>query len=464
MKPDIHRLIAAISPETYCVPAKRREVRRVLDEWLKRGDPLAVRRAAELAERMPANDVALEELQPRSAFNPVVLRHPLEQHSYSCDSMDQSLEAFYFTLLDYLEGHGWQVTKLVDHLDSAAGSGFGGDLSRRAMKSQQEAARLLEASQELVEKLLRRVERIKDMERQLAALSAGGTLPVPDLQSPTQLGPAPISETDPDGESPSRPTFTADEVRARLDVERGQLRAQMDLLRLHAHWLQPWLRSAEELRERGSHRADLVTAFNTALLDVVLLARRALPIEELIHGGELPRFFAKTPHRNYTPALLVELRFRTAPRRVTTGTHVFRGRMEACLTSYALHDEEVATLQRELERNEVGHLLNAVGVGSIASTEAMLADIERLLDPGKDKVEVPKHSDPNPFFALWSLLLDLWRWLFSGMRAKQVPDDVTPDRPHERILRSQSVLLSRRDCLELFGATKLLTRVASPHF
>lgn len=137
MKFAIHRLLAAISPETYCVPAKRRDVRRVLDEGLKRGDPLAVRRAAELAEPMPANDVAPEELQHRSAFDPVVLRHPLERHTFSCDSMEQSLEAFYFTLLDFLESHGWQVTKLVDHLDSAAGSGFGGDLSRRATKSQQ---------------------------------------------------------------------------------------------------------------------------------------------------------------------------------------------------------------------------------------------------------------------------------------------------------------------------------------
>lgn len=464
MKLDLHRLIAALSPETYCAPAKRRTVRRVLDEGLKRGAPLAVRRAAELAEPMPANDVALDELQPRSAFDPMVLRHPLERHTFSCDSMEQSLEAFYFTLLDYLEGHGWQVTKLVDHLDSAAGSGFGGDLSRRAMKSQQEAARLLEASQEVVEKILRRVERIKDMERQLAALSVGGTQPIPNLQSPPQPDSAAFRETDTEEESASRLTFTADEVRARLDLERGQLRAQMDLLRLQAHWLQPWLRAAEELRERGSHRADLVTAFNTALLDVVLLARRALPMEELIHEGELPRFFANTPRRNYTSAVLVELRFRTTPRRVTTGTHVFRGRVEACLTSYALHDEEVATLQRELERDEVGHLLNAVGVGSIAATEAMLADIERLLDPGKDKVEEPKHSDPNPFFALWSLLLDLWRWLFSGRRPKQVRDDLTPDRPHERILRSQSVLLSRRDCLELFGASKLQIRAASPRF
>ncbi len=188
--------------------------------------------AAEQHEEWLEGNHYLNGALPRSAFDPVVLRHPLEQHSYSCDSMEQSLEAFYFTLLDYLEGHSWKVAKLVDHLDSAAGSGFGGDLSRRAMKSQQEAARLLEASQELVEKLLRRVERIKDMERQLAALLVGGTEPIPNLQSPTQLGPAPISETDPDGESPSRPTFTADEVRARLALERGQLRAQMDLLRL----------------------------------------------------------------------------------------------------------------------------------------------------------------------------------------------------------------------------------------
>ncbi len=256
--------------------------------------------------------------------------------------------------------------------------------------------------------------------------------------------------------------MTADEVRARLEFERGQLRTQMDLLRLQAHWLQPCLRAAEELRERGSYRADLVTAFNTALLDVVLLARRPLPMEELIHEGELPRLFAKMPHRNYTPAVLVELWFRTAPRRVTTGTHVFRGRVEACLTSYALHDGEVAMLQRELERNEVGHLLNTIGVGSSTATEVIIADIERLLDPGKDKVEAPQHSDPNPLLVLWSLLLDLWRWLFSGTQAKPVPDDLTPDRLSERALRSQSILLSRQDCLKLFGALKLLTQTAPP--
>ncbi|MBM3793889.1 MAG: hypothetical protein FJW31_07425 [Acidobacteria bacterium] len=457
MKLDIDRLIAAISPETYCVPAKRREVRRVLDEGRKRGDPLAVRHAAALAVSRSANDIALEELQSRSALDPGVLRHPLERHTFACDSMDQSLEAFYFTLLDHLAGHGWQVTKLVDHLDAAAGSGFGGDLSRRAMKAQQEAARLLEASQELVEKLLHCVERIKDMERQLAALSVGGTGPIPHLKSPAQTISAPSLSTGTEEETSSRSTFTADEVRVRLELERGQLRAQMDRLRLQAHWLQPWLRTAEELHEHGSPRPDLVSAFNTALLDVVLLARRALPIEELIHESELPRFFAKAPHRNYTPAVLIELRFRAAPRRVATGAHAFRGRVEACLTSYALHDAEVVALQRELERDEVGHLLKAVGVGSPAATEAMLADIERLLAAGKPKAEVPKHSDPNPFMILGSLLLDLWRWLISGRRARQGPDDLTPDRPSERILRSQSVLLSRRDCLDLFGAVKHLT-------
>lgn len=206
-----------------------------------------------------------------------------------------------------------------------------------------------------------------------------------------------------------------------------------------------------------------MTAFNTALLDVVLLARRPLPVAELIHDGELPRFFAKTPHRNYTPAVLVELRFRAAPRRVTTGTHVFRGRVEVCLTSYALHDAEVAMFQRELERDEVGHLLNAVGVGSIAATEAVISDIERLLSPEQEAVGRPEHSDPNPFLVLWSLLCDLWRWLFTGMRAKPVADDLTSDRPPERVLRSQSVLLSRRAVLELFGATKHLTRQLVSH-
>ena len=459
MTPDIHRLLAAISPETYCAPPKRREARRTLDEGQKNHDPLAVRRAAEIAEPRPCNDVAFDELKQRSAFDCVCLKHPLERHSYSYDCMDDSLEAFYFNLLDWLEGQGWQVTKLVDHFNSTAGSGFAGDLSRREMKSQQEAARLLESSHELVGKMLRRVESIKEVERQFNVLSATGGPPTPNLQAAPEKAVPGSGKSNPDDDSTWIPS-SAEELRPRLELERKQLRGQMDLLRLHARWVQPWLRSGEELREQASHRADLVTAFNTALLKVVLLARRELPVEEMIHDGELPKLFANVPHRNYTPSVLVELRFRTAPKRVSTGTHAFRGRVEVVLTSYALHDAEVAALENELDRDEVGHLLHAVGAGSATATEAMIADIERLLDPSPEAVQGSRRSDPNPFLVLWSLLVDLWRWLFTqGKQA--VPDDLTPDRTHERVLRSQAALLSRRDCLVTFAAVKQLTRLES---
>jgi hypothetical protein len=388
------------------------------------------------------------------------LKHPLERHSYSYDCMDDSLEAFYFNLLDWLERQGWQVTKLVDHFNSAAGSGFAGDLSRREMKSQQEAARLLEASQELVGKMLRRVERIKELERQLSVLSTIGGPPTPNLQdAPDKAVPA-SGKSNPDDCIAAWIPSSADELGVRLELERKQLRGQMDLLRLHARWVQPWLRSGEELREHASRRGDLVTAFNTALLKVVLLARRELPVKEMVHDGELPKLFANMPHRNYTPSVLVELRFRTAPKRVSTATHVFRGRVEVVLTSYALHDAEVAALERELDRDEMGHLLHAVGAGSATATEAMIADIERLLDPSPEAVQGSRRSDPNPFLVLWSLLVDLWRWLFTqGKQA--VPDDLTPDRTHERVLRSQAALLSRRDCLVTFAAVKQLTRLES---
>jgi hypothetical protein len=373
--------------------------------------------------------------------------------------MDDSLEAFYFNLLDWLEGQGWQVMKLVDHFHSAAGSGFAGDLSRREMKSQQEAARLLEASHELVGKMLRRVERIKEMERQFNVLSVTGGPPTPNLQAAPEKTVPESRKTNPDDDS-TWISSSPDELRTRLELERKQLRGQMDLLRLQARWVQPWLRSGDELREHTSRRADLVTAFNTALLKVVLLARRELPVTEMIHDGELPKLFANVPHRNYTPSVLVELQFRTAPKRVSTGTHVFRGRVEVVLTSYALHDAEVAALEREMDRDDVGHLLHALGAGSVASAEAMIADIERLLAPSQAAVQEPEHSDPNPFLVLWSLLVDLWRWLFT--QGKQpVPDDLTPDRTHERILRSQAALLSRRDCLDTFAAVKQLARLES---
>lgn len=133
---------------------------------------------------------------------------------------------------------------------------------------------------------------------------------------------------------------------------------QRHLLKLQADWLKPYLHNFQRSASKGD--PALVTAFNTALFELVLLVELPAEIEESVRQGDLPKMLLGKHHRQSQPLLVVEFRFRAIPERTKAGSYAYRGRAELTFTSYALNDDELAVLRREIKRNEFGELFEAL--------------------------------------------------------------------------------------------------------
>ena len=83
------------------------------------------------------------------------------------------------------------------------------------------------------------------------------------------------------------------ELRKRFEIEKTYLKSQVDALKLNARWAKPYLKSAERLMESEELQKSpaLVTAFNTVILEICLLGKNEVKVEEAIIARELPEGF-----------------------------------------------------------------------------------------------------------------------------------------------------------------------------
>ena len=319
---DIHQLIAAIVPDVFCDVKARREVKNILSEAAKRKDGLGYLNAAEKAQTLEPNRIAIEHLEEENPFRLPGFKSPIERHTLVYDSFDESLEAFYFWLLDELTADGWDVSKLADTFLATPGSGLFAELTRRESRAQQEAAKLLREAHALVRDILRTASFLKEENE-----FAGGN----------------------------------EEGQIQPQIERGLLRSKIESLKLYARWLGPYLKQARQLEQNAKGTASLVNLFNSAVAEVTLLAQREYPVNEDVDRGDLPRFFLQARRRDLFSVLILELKFRAAPERTAGGAYGYRGRFELTLTSYALNADELAALRRELDRDNLDTTLRALG-------------------------------------------------------------------------------------------------------
>jgi len=84
---------------------------------------------------------------------------------------------------------------------------------------------------------------------------------------------------------------------SRSEAETNLLRSKFETLKLYAGWLGPYLRQARQLEQNAHNDAGLLSVFNTAAVEVTLLAERQYPVEEDVDRGELPRMFLKARRR-----------------------------------------------------------------------------------------------------------------------------------------------------------------------
>ena len=416
---DIHQLIAAIVPDVFCDVKARREVKNILSEAAKQKSGLGYLNAPEKAQPLEPKRIAIEHLEEENPFRLPGFKSPIERHTLIYDSFDESLEAFYFWLLDELTADGWDVSKLADTSLATPGSGLFAELTRRESRAQQEAAKLLREAHALVHDILRTASFLKERNESTDRNEAG--------QIPSQ-------------------------------IERGLLRSQIESLKLYARWLGPYLKQARQLEQNAKGMASLVNLFNSAVAEVTLLAQREYPVNEDVDRGDLPRFILQARQRALLSVLILELKFRAAPERTAGGAYGYRGRFELTLTSYALNADELTALRRELDRDNLDTTMRALG-GDSGKVIAELVQHVETLAAGPDKEEEPEPDDPNPFTSLFAFKKTFGSENEKIETGSETIEPVVRDSEIEQVIRSQAILDARRRCLQFYNRCKSVLKM-----
>jgi len=411
---DIHQLIAAIVPDVFCDVKARREVKNILSEAAKRKDGLGCFNAVEKAQTLEPNRIAIEHLEKVNPFRLAGFKSPIERHTLAYDSFDESLEAFYFWLLDELTADGWDMSKLADTFLATPGSGLFAELTRRESRAQQEAAKLLREAHALVSDILRTASFLK---------------------------------------KESEFTGGNEEGQIQPQIEQGLLRSKIESLKLYARWLGPYLKQARQLEQKEKGTASLVNLFNSALAEVTLLAQREYPVNEDVDREELPRFILQAGPRALFSVLILELKFRAAPERTAGGAYGYRGRFELTMTSYALNAGELAALRRELDRDNLDTTMRTLGGDSGKAIAELVKQVETLVAmPVKEKE--PEPDDPNPFTALFAFKKTFGSEDKKPETGGETLELMVGDSEIEKVVRSQTILDARRRCLQLYNRCK----------
>jgi hypothetical protein len=222
---------------------------------------------------------------------------------------------------------------------------------------------------------------------------------------------------------------------------------------LYARWLGPYLKQARQLEQNTKGTASLVNLFNSALAEVTLLAQREYPIYEDVDRGDLPRFLLQAGPRSMFSVLILEVKFRAAPERTAGGAYGYRGRFELTLTSYAMNGDELGALRRELDRDNLGTTLRALGGDSGKAIAELVKQVETLV-AGPVKEKEPEPDDPNPFTSLFAFKETFWGKNKKNETGSETIKPVDGDSEIEKVIRSRAILDARRRCLRFYNRCK----------
>lgn len=501
MAVDVKNLIAAINPSLYCEKELRSKVKRIV----RNEGYLAAAKVAKL-RKGEFLDVYKAQFE-KGPFELVGVKNPIEQHNLVYDlagSPNQILEELYFWILDYVNGVYGKTDKLIDNFVTSPGSSlFTENLQKRAT-AEQNASRMLGNVNEVVKSVVQLMWSVKEYdtllimydnyhsrdedEKEAALLSLkqrwldkvdiqkGGSaikqLAVTGAQQPgfvllvdafmAAKSAKDVKKIDLNDRLRRLVRQRAEEffvwlkesekgLRQRYLVEKNYLKTQMNNLKLYAHWVKPYLKAAQKLRENAEETSGLVTAFNTALFELVLFGEGNYDPQSDVDKGELPVLFSKKKFRKYSPFILVEMKFRSTPEAV--GQHArFRGRIEIIFTSFSLNEDEHKVLKKELEKDDLGDLIGVVEGITSESLERIQADVDGVLKE-IDRSENRGGDDANPFVALFSFA-GRGRGKTEKKEERDLSNGIPLDGTYEEVIRNQAILKARVECLKLYGNLK----------
>ena len=389
---------------------------------------------------------------------------PLAEHKLNYDAFAETLEPVYFWILDFMQDHyglGMKVEKLVDNFTASPGSGYFADIGIRATRMQEQGMKILGTINTVMRSILNLIYDLKEFEIRLkhydnynsknpkekeAGLLAlkqiwmdkvdikRGTGSINVLAAQLDFvtlrdafmkakKPEDVDKMDLNDRvkrilKPRIAEFldwikrSEKELRNRYELQKTYLKSQVNAIKLYTRWVKPYLKAAEELmmmkRELG--RAELVTAFNTVVLEVQLLGKSKIDINTVrkaISTKEFPETFWNARMRqNYYACLFVDFSFRGLPRIASRGesTHyVHSGRTNIIFKAYVLNDDELALLKKEIDKADIYEGLRLVEGVTADTLEPIHNDLVKYMEEKPEKQE--KKS--------------IWDWLLGSQKKEK---------------------------------------------
>jgi hypothetical protein len=456
---------------------------------------------------------------------------PIEQHKLFLDSFNGSLEPIYFWILDYMTNYmgsgSTQPLKLIDTFVSSVGSGHFAEMQGRATRMQEEGMKMLGAANQVIKSVLNLVYDLKEFKMRLAIYddlrsenkntSASARLSLKQIwldQVDIKRGNSSIKALAVSGAN--QPNFVTlidafmvvdnldqlrkpineggidlnervkrileqrvsefnrwieeseRELRKRYEIEKSYLKSQVSTVKLYAKWAKPYLKAARQLEQSATERSNLVSSFNSLILQLVIMGCPAYSPRDDAIKGDLPieysssDWIAKKGLRNYHRIVLVELYFRSIPERAAAQQgYGLRGRLEATFTSFGLSKEELDLFQQELDKDELGDLFKEIENSATSSLEQIQQEVDEFLKEDSPKKEKKKSSDDsNPFSALFSFLSkdessDKTKAKPSSDKKKiDIFTPLRPDTDLESGLRTMALFQARINCRKVYDIYK----------
>jgi len=373
---------------------------------------------------------------------------PEAVHVLEHETTAETIEAIYFFVLDLMNDFGLDVEKLTDNFTSTEGGTHFSEIGMKKTRMQEEAMKIMASANAVLRSVLNIVYDLKDIkmrleyydslksknekEKEAALLAlkqiwidkvdfvqrgnssikamsmAAGFQTLLDafliVKDPKDVDKLDLNERVKRILKPRIYEFnlwlekSEQELRKRYEIEKNYLRSQVNNLKLYSRWVRPYLRAAQKLETTERAREpSLVNMFNTIRLELTLLGKSKINIENAALSGKLPLDFKKMKtKRDYYSCILVDFTVRAIPRQ-----GVFIGRAQMSFKAYALNDDELKKLEQELEKSEIGDVLTLIEGATTESLEELKKDIDYFLEEiDKEKEQEKQQDESNPFKAL----------------------------------------------------------------
>jgi len=424
---------------------------------------------------------------------------PIASYKMTYDSQQAQLESIYYWLLDFLQDGDWDAKKIVDNFMSSPGSGHFAEMGQRATKMQEEGMKILGGLNQVIKSTLNLIYDLKEFELRLEhyknAFSTdlkkkeAGNLALKQIwldnvdikrgrgsihQMANEMGFATIrelfmmanSQKDLDKMNEERgwgiindqvrrilvprleeflkwKDYSYNELSKRMNIENNYLRSQVETIKLYSSWMKPYLKAAEELRQKGFEgNAALVNAFSTTMFELKLLSKKKEKVPE-IFGDDYKL------KRDYYSVIVIGMTYRGhVSQRVTQGGDqgfARGGRVDMTFSSYSLNEEELKLVEDELKKEDVAESMNFNGNIAEEALKELKEDLETFLktdeEKEKEKKEKEKKTNSNPF----SELFDGIKGFFDIFKKKEkkkeeIKDikDIKKDNYVEKLVRAQA--------------------------